>query len=40
MLTVGDRLPDFDLQAVVSLDRGKEFSRITAQSYPGRCWAA
>ncbi|HKC06313.1 MAG TPA: peroxiredoxin [Methylomirabilota bacterium] len=36
MLTVGDRLPEFDLQAAVSLDRGKEFTRIGNQSYPGR----
>jgi lipoyl-dependent peroxiredoxin subunit C len=36
MLTVGDRLPDFDLQAVVSLDRGQEFRRITKGSYPGK----
>ena len=36
MLTVGDRLPEFDLQAAVSLDRGKEFTRISNQSYPGQ----
>jgi peroxiredoxin (alkyl hydroperoxide reductase subunit C) len=36
MLTVGDRLPAFDLQATVSLDPGKEFTRIGEQSYPGR----
>jgi alkyl hydroperoxide reductase subunit AhpC len=37
MLTVGDRLPDFDLQAVVSLDRGQELRRITTTgSYPGK----
>ena len=36
MLTVGDRLPAFDLQATVSLDPGKEFTRIGDQSYPGR----
>jgi len=36
MLTVGDRLPEFDLQATVSLDRGKEFTSITNQSHPGQ----
>ena len=36
MLTVGDRLPEFDLQATVSLDRGKEFTRISNQTYPGQ----
>ena len=32
MLTVGDRIPSFDLQAVVSLDEDKAFTRITEQS--------
>ena len=36
MLTVGDRLPDFALQAVVSLDKGHEFAPITNRSYPGK----
>jgi peroxiredoxin (alkyl hydroperoxide reductase subunit C) len=36
MLTVGDRLPEFDLEAVVSLDRGQEFTRLTPRSYPGK----
>ncbi len=36
MLTVGDRLPSFKLQAVVSLDKGKEFVELTDQSHPGR----
>ena len=36
MLTVGDRFPAFDLQAVVSLDRDKEFRRVTGNDYPGR----
>jgi len=35
MLTVGDRLPEFKLQAVVSLERGKEFTQLTEQSFPG-----
>ena len=36
MLTIGDRLPEFDLQAAVSLDRGKEFTQISNRSYPGK----
>ena len=36
MLTVGDRLPSFKLQAVISLDKGKEFVELTDQSHPGR----
>jgi peroxiredoxin (alkyl hydroperoxide reductase subunit C) len=36
MLTVGDKLPDFKLQATVSLDKGKEFKEITPQSYKGK----
>ena len=36
MLTVGDRLPQFDLQAAVSLEKGHEFTRITDRSYPGQ----
>lgn len=36
MLTVGDRLPDFNLQAVVSLDRGKEFAAVTQETFPGK----
>ena len=35
MLTVGDKLPAFDLKAVVSLEKGKEFE-ITTDSYPGK----
>ncbi len=34
MLTVGDHIPDFKLQACVSLDKGKEFKEITQASYP------
>jgi peroxiredoxin (alkyl hydroperoxide reductase subunit C) len=33
MLTVGDKLPEFKLQAVVSLEAGKEFQEISEQSY-------
>src|SRR4051812_46253566 len=36
MLTVGDTLPDFKLQATVSLDHGKEFQEITGSTYPGK----
>ncbi len=36
MLTVGDRLPEFRLQAVVGLEPGKEFQEITRASYPGK----
>jgi lipoyl-dependent peroxiredoxin subunit C len=36
MLTVGDKLPEFKLQAVVSLEAGKEFREITDQSYEGK----
>jgi peroxiredoxin (alkyl hydroperoxide reductase subunit C) len=36
MLTVGDKLPQFALQAVVSLEKGKEFREITQDSYPGK----
>jgi len=36
MLTVGNKLPQFALQAVVSLDKGKEFREITDASYPGK----
>lgn len=35
MLTVGDRVPEFALQAVVSLEKGQEFSEITQESFPG-----
>ena len=36
MLTVGDKFPEFQLQAVVSLEKGKEFREITHESHPGR----
>lgn len=36
MLTVGDRLPEYALQAVVSLDKGKEFETLTHESHPGK----
>jgi len=36
MLTVGDKLPNFDLLAAVSLDKGKEFQRITNKTNEGK----
>jgi peroxiredoxin (alkyl hydroperoxide reductase subunit C) len=36
MLSVGDRFPEFKLQSVVSLEKGKEFREITHESFPGR----
>jgi peroxiredoxin (alkyl hydroperoxide reductase subunit C) len=36
MLTVGDKFPEFKLQAAVSLKKGEEFREISAQSYPNK----
>jgi alkyl hydroperoxide reductase subunit AhpC len=36
MLTVGDKFPSFDLNAVVDLDPAKAFERITDQSNKGK----
>src|SRR6476661_8024197 len=36
MLTVGDRIPEFDLQATVNIEKGREFQQITDRSYPGK----
>jgi len=36
MLTVGDKLPGFRLQAVTSLEAGKEFQEITESSHEGK----
>jgi len=36
MLTVSDKLPSFDLKAVVSLEKGKEFRDIRNDSFPGK----
>ncbi len=36
MLTVGDRFPDFKLQGVVSLEKGKEFRDVTGADFPGK----
>ncbi|MBL8857975.1 MAG: peroxiredoxin [Planctomycetes bacterium] len=34
MLTVGDHIPQFKLNACVSLEKGKEFKEITNTTYP------
>jgi len=36
MMTVGDRFPEFRLQACVSREPGREFQEITSESYPGK----
>jgi alkyl hydroperoxide reductase subunit AhpC len=36
MLTVGDKLPEFRLTAVVSLEKGREFSDIGQDSFRGK----
>lgn len=36
MLTIGDRLPSFKLQAVMSREPGREFAEVTDRSYPGK----
>ncbi len=36
MLTVGDKIPAFNLKAVVSLEKGKEFKDINQDSYKGK----
>jgi len=36
MLTVGDKFPEYRLQAVVGLDQGKEFRELTHDSHPGK----
>jgi lipoyl-dependent peroxiredoxin subunit C len=36
MLTVRDTFPEFKLQSVVSLEKGKEFKELTHESYPGK----
>src|SRR5215468_10256613 len=36
MLTVGDKLPAFQLQAVVSREPGREFQPISGASHPGK----
>jgi peroxiredoxin (alkyl hydroperoxide reductase subunit C) len=36
MLTIGDKLPAFNLQSVVSLEPGKEFKEITNKTYASK----
>jgi lipoyl-dependent peroxiredoxin subunit C len=36
MLTIGDKFPKFEAKAVVSSDKGKEFTTVTSEDYPGR----
>jgi len=36
MLTVGDSFPSFTATAVVSLDRGREFTPVSEQSFEGK----
>ena len=36
MLTVGEKFPNFNLNAVVSLEKGKEFQEITDSTYKGK----
>ena len=36
MLTVGDHFPKFNLQAVTSLEQGKEFEAITESTHAGK----
>jgi peroxiredoxin (alkyl hydroperoxide reductase subunit C) len=36
MLTVGDTFPSFNLQAVVSVEKNKEFAQLTEKSHAGK----
>jgi lipoyl-dependent peroxiredoxin subunit C len=36
VLTVGDKFPEFRLQAVVSREKGREFQEVTERSHPGK----
>ncbi len=36
MLSVGSKFPDFQVSATVSLDKGKEFTSISQDSYAGK----
>jgi lipoyl-dependent peroxiredoxin subunit C len=36
MLTVGDKIPAFNVTGVVSLEKGKEFKQITQDTYQGK----
>lgn len=36
MLTIGDKFPSYSVKAVVSLEKGKEFTEITDQTHAGK----
>jgi alkyl hydroperoxide reductase subunit AhpC len=36
MLTVGDKLPAFDLESVIAIEQGKEFKRLNQGSFPNK----
>ena len=36
VLTVGDKFPEFELTACVSLEKGKEFETIDHKTYEGK----
>jgi peroxiredoxin (alkyl hydroperoxide reductase subunit C) len=36
MLTIGDKFPEFKLQAAMSLEKGKEFKELTDKDYSGK----
>jgi len=36
MLTVGEKFPNFNLKAVVGLEKGKEFQEVTDSTYKGK----
>jgi len=36
MLTIGDAFPEYKLQAVTSIEKGKEFEVLTHESHPGK----
>jgi len=36
MLTIGDKLPDFKLEAVVGIEKGKEFKTLSNASFPNK----
>ena len=36
MLTVGDKLPCFALDAVIGIEQGKEFQSVSERSFPGK----
>ena len=36
VLTVGDKFPEFELTACVSLEKGKEFETINHKTYEGK----